>query len=160
MQTIIIEIIILGAIYALFSVFVQQKLLSGKYWELQNSINVKSKELMELSKTPSPNKEELAAKQKEVMSMASQSMKYSLKPMFVIFPLFIIVYYYALPAAFAVSAAALVLPFGLSYKTLFIVVSFIIGFVLSMIFTTRNKKKAAAKAQPQAESSPQPKLQQ
>ncbi|HVA83111.1 MAG TPA: hypothetical protein VNF06_03035, partial [Candidatus Aquilonibacter sp.] len=70
-----------------------------------------------------------------------QSMKNQLKPMFVVFPLFIIVYYYALPFAFAAAAASATFPFNLHYQTLFIVVTFIIGFLTSMTLMSMDKKR-------------------
>lgn len=136
------EIIVIGVAYALLAVFVQRKLSNmDKMYEMQDNIKKKSDELMELTKAGNTSKEVLDAKQKEVMGIVSQSMKNQLKPMFVVFPLFIIVYYYALPFAFAAAAASATFPFNLHYQTLFIVVTFIIGFLTSMTLMSMDKKR-------------------
>ena len=142
MEVIAYEIIIIGVIYALFAVFIQRKLSNmDKMYEMQDTIKAKSDELMALTKAGNASKEVLDAKQKEVMGIVSQSMKNQLKPMFVVFPLFIIVYYYALPFAFAAAAASAIFPFALHYQTLFIVVTFIIGFLTSMTLMSMDKKR-------------------
>lgn len=157
MQIIEYVLIAVSVIYALVAVFLQRKLSNmDKMYELQDSIKVKSNELMELTKQGT-SKEVLDAKQKEVMSMVSQSMRFQLKPMFVVFPLFLIVYYVALPAVFAPMVGTStfdIFGFSLNYQTLFIAVTFVVGFGLSMTLMSLDKKRLK-RAKDQAALSPQ-----
>lgn len=142
----ILEYAIIGVAiaYALLAVFLQRKLSNmDKMYELQDQIKAKSNELMELTKK-NTSKDILDAKQKEVMGMVSQSMRFQLKPMLVVFPMFLIVYYLALPAVFAPIVAGTVFNiFGISfgYQGLFILVAFIIGFGASMLLMSLDKKR-------------------
>lgn len=136
------EIIAIGAIYALFAVYLQRRLSNmDTMYATQDAIKAKSDELVAMTKQGAA-KEQLDLKQKEVMAMVSQSMKSQLKPMLVVFPLFIIVYYYAIPFAFASAAASLTFTmFNFDYKTLFIVVTFVVGFFTSMTLMSLDKKR-------------------
>ncbi|MDE1828118.1 MAG: DUF106 domain-containing protein [Candidatus Micrarchaeota archaeon] len=156
METLGIEIIIIGVAYALLAVTVQRKLSNmKKMYETQDIIKQKSNELMELTKKGVTDKALLDAKQKEVMAMVSQSMKSQLKPMFVVFPLFLIVYYWALPAGIGPLAGTQTFTsFNLDYKTLFIVVTFIVGLSVSMVLMqldkrSMKKEKLAQQSAPQ-----------
>jgi len=156
MEILGIEIIIIGVAYALLAVTVQRKLSNmKKMYEMQDSIKEKSNELMELTKKGNTDKALLDAKQKEVMGMVSQSMKFQLKPMFVVFPLFLVVYYWALPAGIGPLAGTQTFTmFNLDYKTLFIAVTFLVGLTVSMGLMQLDKRKMK-KEKLAAQSAPQ-----
>ncbi|MDE1874182.1 MAG: DUF106 domain-containing protein [Candidatus Micrarchaeota archaeon] len=151
-----IEITVIALAYVVFSVFVQRKLVDmRKMQETQDVIKQKSKELNELSKSGA-SQEKLAEKQKEITSMLGQSMRSQLKPMFVVLPIFFVVYYLVFPAVFP-SSLQITVPFismTLGYQTYFIAVAFVGGMVLSFglmfrdrIRLAREKKQAEAAQQ-------------
>ncbi len=96
-QTQEVIIAILAVIYALVSVAVQRKLSNAKRLrEIQAHISKVTKEMNLMMKEKKPDAE-IQAKQKEIMPLLSESMRSSLKPMFVILPMFLIVYYVLVP---------------------------------------------------------------
>jgi uncharacterized membrane protein (DUF106 family) len=90
-------IVILAVIYAMVSVVIQRKLSNAKRLrEIQAHIAKVTKEMNAMMKAKASDAE-IAAKQKEMMPLLGESMKSSLKPMFVILPMFLIVYYVLVP---------------------------------------------------------------
>jgi uncharacterized membrane protein (DUF106 family) len=90
-------IVALGLVYALFAVAIQRALSNPKRLrEIQAQISKATKEINQMVKSKVPEAQ-IMAKQKEIMPLLGESMKSSMKPMFVILPLFLIVYYVLVP---------------------------------------------------------------
>ncbi len=121
-------VIVIGALYTLASVLLQRKLMNPKRMrEVQSQIKKLTNELNALVKSNAP-KEQQAAKQSEVMKLMGESMRTSMKPMFVIMPIFLVVYYLVLPA--------LLLAVGMATKSgqsVFFYTVLILGLVSSMV---------------------------
>lgn len=150
-----IEVTILALAYVAFSITMQRKLTNPKRtYEIQREIQEKTKELNEMSKNKA-SPDQLAKKQKEVTTLLSESMRSQMKPMFVILPIFFVVFYLVFPAAFPSNpnVTVPVVSWTLNYKTYFIAVSFVLGFVLSMGLMLNDKIKLGAAKKPE---SPQP----
>jgi uncharacterized membrane protein (DUF106 family) len=129
-----IEIVVtaIAIAYVAFSVTAQRKLTNPKRtYEIQQVIKDKTKELNEMSKNKA-SQEQMAKKQKEITGLLSESMRSQMKPMFVILPVFFIMFYVVFPAIFPTNPNVSVLSMDFDYKTYFILVSFVLGFVLSM----------------------------
>ena len=139
----IAELIALTAIlYTLLSFYIQRKMSNiKKVYEMQEQIKSKSKELNEMVKRGASN-DELLAKQKEVMSLASKSMMSQMKPMVIILPLFLIVYYLLLPILFPSHPMVYLGGAKFAYNTFFIIVVFIFGLLLSITVTVRDRRIA------------------
>ena len=151
-----IEITIIAIVYVMFSVYVQRRLIDMKHMqEVQETIKQKSKELNEMSKNKA-SQEVLLAKQKEITSLLSKSMSSQLKPMFVVLPIFFVVYYLVFPAVFTTnpSITVPVLALTLNYKSYFIMVAFVVGLALSLGLMLRDRIRFA-KEKKQAEQSQQ-----
>lgn len=148
-----LEITILAMAYVVFSVTMQRKLTNPKRtFEIQQEIKKKTNELNEMVKAKA-SQDQLAKKQKEVTGLLSESMRSSMKPMFVILPIFFIMFYLVFPAVIPASTQVNVFAMKFDYKTYFIIVSFIVGFVLSMSFMLYDKVRLGKK--PAAEQPPQ-----
>lgn len=140
-----IEITMVALVYVVFSVVVQRKLVDMKRMqEVQEIIKGKSKELNELSKNKA-SQDVLMAKQKEITSLLGQSMKSQLKPMFVVLPIFFVVYYLVFPAVFTTNPSVTVpiISMTLNYKSYFIAVAFVAGIILSMALMLRDRMRLA-----------------
>ncbi len=140
------EIIAIGVIYSILTVVLQRKLsdMKGMY-AIQEEIKKRSAELQRLAKENADVKI-LEAKQKEVMGMLGKSMKNQFKPMLVVFPMFLLVYYVALPWAFGASATVTIFGNSMGYQTLFIYTVFVAGIVVSMSLMTLDKRKLKEEA--------------
>jgi uncharacterized membrane protein (DUF106 family) len=154
-----IEITLIALVYVIFSISMQRKLTNPKRtYEIQDAIKQKSKELSELSKNRA-SQEQLMAKQKEVTALLSESMRSQLKPMFVILPVFFIMYYVLFPAAFPSNSTVTLISVKFNYKTYFIVLAFVFGLALSVIMMLRDKakmKKLEANPSEPSDSKPLP----
>ncbi len=122
--------------YAIINVTVQRKISNAKRMRSINAQMTKlSKELNEMIKNKA-GQSEIEAKQKEMMPMLKESMMSSFKPMFVILPMFALVYYVLIPA----------LPFSAGHvkgvQELFFITVFIVGFVLAMVLLVRDRRIA------------------
>ncbi len=94
-----VELIVVGmaVAYTLISIFAQRKLTNPKRMrEIQYKAKMMQKEMNEMMKNKA-SQEELMAKQKEFMPLMGEQMKNSMKPMLVILPLLLIVYYVIMP---------------------------------------------------------------
>ncbi|MGC8676013.1 MAG: DUF2208 family protein [Candidatus Micrarchaeia archaeon] len=140
-MTILGFVLMLGAAaYVALSIFLQRKLVNTKRLrEIQSIIKAKSKELTELSKNHA-DAETLASKQKELTPLLSETMKMQFKPMLVILPIFIIVYYAVLPAFFAPGTKLSLFSFSMTYQIYFIVFSFIFGIIASIFVAIYDRK--------------------
>ncbi|MCL4383806.1 MAG: EMC3/TMCO1 family protein [Candidatus Marsarchaeota archaeon] len=140
-----LAIIIISILYISFTLFIQRKVSDTKKMrQIQSRIQEVSKELNELIKNKAPN-EEISKKQKEVMPLITSSLKLQLKPMFIIFPLFALIYYIALPTIFKpVSADTIkIFSYNLNYQSFFFAIVFILGIISSIIILIYDKKLAA-----------------
>lgn len=136
-----IELVAVAAVYATFSLLLQRKLVNvDKMYEIRAKMNEGTKKLSELIKSNAA-KEEIAKKQKEIMEISTQQMTAQFKPMIVIFPIFLLLYYVILPLHFNLSANTSLLSFTLSYHLLFIIALFVIGILLSIIFSVYDRKR-------------------
>ena len=130
-----IMIIVIAVAYTAISIFAQRKLTNPKRMrEIQYKAKVMQKEMNEMLKNKAPQ-EELMAKQKEFMPLMGEQLKSSMKPMLVILPLLLIVYYVIMP----------VLPLGAgnltSSKELFFIVVFGLGIVSAIVILLYDKGK-------------------
>ncbi|MFP3279026.1 MAG: EMC3/TMCO1 family protein [Candidatus Micrarchaeota archaeon] len=136
-------IVLIALLYTLFSFVIQRKMANmKKVYELQEIIKQKSKELSDMVKNGAKN-EELMLKQREVMSLASESMINQMKPMIIILPLFLVVYYWLLPLIFPTHPEVAIDGIKFAYNTFFIIAVFIFGLILSfsVMLVDRNKRK-------------------
>ncbi|MDE1855807.1 MAG: DUF106 domain-containing protein [Candidatus Micrarchaeota archaeon] len=143
------EIVVVAVVYALGALFLQRKVTNmHKMYEMQDQIKQKSDELMKHTKEGTKTKEELAAMQKEVMTMVSMSMRNQMKPMLVMLPTFLVVYYALIPYVFGTVAAGLTFTsFNLTYQSFFLSVAIVVGLVCSVALMLLDKRKRkAAKA--------------
>ncbi len=138
----IVELISAGVAYAIFSVVIQRRLSNiDKMYELRARMGQHTKELMEMTKTNAP-KEKIASKQKDLTNTSMESMKNQMKPMLIVLPIFAVVYYLLIPMGFGKSGISIsLLGFTLNYQLLFIVVTFVSGIVLSILFSMRDRKR-------------------
>lgn len=134
-----IILIVIAVAYALFAVFIQRKLSNAKRLrEIQAQISKTTKEMNQMMKDKVPEAQ-IMAKQKEMMPLLGESMRSSMKPMFVILPLFLIVYYVLIPK----------IPFGApstpkSIQAFFFIVVFVVGIITAiamMIYDKQQTKK-------------------
>ncbi|MGC8479682.1 MAG: EMC3/TMCO1 family protein [Candidatus Micrarchaeia archaeon] len=138
----LIELVTAGIFYAIFAIIVQRRLSNiDKMYELRAKMNKSTKELMELTKS-NATKDKISTKQKELTDASMSSMKLQMKPMLIIFPIFAVVYYLLVPMGFSKSGILVnLLGFTLNYQLLFIVVTFVSGICLSIIFSLRDRKR-------------------
>jgi len=136
-------IVLIAVLYTLFSFVIQRKMANmKKVYEMQEIIKQKSKELSDMVKNGAKN-EELMLKQREVMSLASKSMINQMKPMIIILPLFLVVYYWLLPLIFPTHPAIIIDGVKIAYNNFFIIVVFVFGLILSfsVMLIDRSKRK-------------------
>ncbi|MDE1761685.1 MAG: DUF106 domain-containing protein [Candidatus Micrarchaeota archaeon] len=157
LSDIYIVMLILGGIgYSLLTVGVQYALTNMKrVYELQGIMQIKTKELNELAKKD-PRHPSVKAKQDEVMQLASESMKNQTKPMLVLFPVSLAVFYVILPWAVpGIHAPPLVPVLNLSYyQGLFIVTSIIFNIVITRVMQRRLVKKEEPQLEAEAAKLP------
>jgi uncharacterized membrane protein (DUF106 family) len=152
MLEISVAITIAAIAYVLLSVFLQRRLVNMKrVYEVQEIIKRKTKELTDMGKAGA-DQAALAAKQKEITGLLSESMKSQLKPMFVVLPLFLVLYYLVLPAVFPPPLSVSLFSMTLDYRAYFILVSFVLGFVLSTALMVRDKSRASKAAKIEAQA--------
>jgi uncharacterized membrane protein (DUF106 family) len=142
-------IALIAVLYTLLSFVIQRKMANmKKVYEMQEIIKQKSKELNDMVKNGAKN-EELVLKQREVMSLASESMINQMKPMIIILPLFLVVYYWLLPSIFPTHPQIIIGGAKFAYNTLFIIMVFTFGLILSfsvmLIDRSKRKKEQQAK---------------
>ncbi|MCL4381819.1 EMC3/TMCO1 family protein [Candidatus Marsarchaeota archaeon] len=139
-------IVALAVIYTVSSVFLQRKLSNPKRMrQIQRTIKEHTKKLNEMIKNKAA-KEEITAKQSEIMPLMSESMKNQMKSMLVVFPIFLLLYYELLPQlantmGFAQDSINLV-GFALNYQTFFFVIIFMTGIISTITIMVYDRKKA------------------
>lgn len=142
-------IIVAGVLYTIGAAVVQRKLTNPKKnREMQDQIKIYSKEINELIKKNAP-KEEISAKQSQMMPLVRQSMTANLKSTIVLIPSFLVVYYLIVPWLFGgLGTSTIAFSIGsynvsLEYKGLFFVCVFVLGITTSigiMIYDRRRAK--------------------
>lgn len=143
-------IVALAVIYTVSSVFLQRKLSNPKRMrQIQRTIKEHSKKLNEMIKNKA-TKDEITAKQSEIMPLMSESMKNQMKSMLVIFPIFLLLYYELLPQLAGVMGFAKdsvnLLGFALNYQTFFFVIIFMTGIISTITIMLYDRKKAKEEA--------------
>ena len=132
-----VVIIAIGICYTLLSVFLQRKLTNPKKLrDIQSRMKQLTKEMNEMTKANAP-KEQIMAKQSEIMPLMGESMRAQLKSTFVLLPMFVVFYYLFIPN----------LPLGVSgavasVKTLFFITVFAFGMVMLVVTTLYDRRKA------------------
>jgi uncharacterized membrane protein len=142
-----IEVTLVAVAYVLVSISLQRRLANPRQtYKVQDDIKRKSNELSELTKNKAAQAQ-IDAKQKEITGLLSQSMKASMKPMLVVLPFFLVLYYLVFPNFFPAAATVSLFSMTLSYKTYFVAISFVVGLVIStsmMVYDRAKMKKEAA----------------
>ncbi len=143
----IVIIASLAVAYTFISIFLQRKLSNPKrIAEIQGIIKENSARLKELTKQGAST-EEIMAKQKEVLPLMTETMKYQFKPMLIIMPLFLLLYYLVVPSlasTFKMSSSVHLMSFNFSNMNFFFVITFVLGLIVSvtfMIYDRRARKK-------------------
>lgn len=146
LQTIVLEILAAAVVYICIAVTIQRKLVDmPKMYAMQAEMQLKSKELQELSKSGA-SQDILMQKQSEVSKLLMTSMKSQFKPILVVVPMFLVVYYYLLPLGFGGQAfPTIIVPLlgTLSYQRVFFYTVFVLGLVLSLSLQWNDKRKMA-----------------
>jgi uncharacterized membrane protein (DUF106 family) len=149
-QYLIWIIVALAIGYAAFSIFIQRKLSNPKrIREIQRKVNENQKKLNEMIKSGAP-KEAIQAKQKDLMPNMSEMMKYQIKPMLVILPSFVLLYWILLPNLISSLGASkstinFILP-NVTYQSFFIILEFIIGIAVSIVVMVYDRRKGKQEA--------------
>lgn len=146
-----IEITVITIAYILLANLIQRKLVNPRRLaELQYLIKTKTKELNELHKS-NASPEAKKAKADELNAHFMENMRHSFRPMIVMFPFFIIVYYVLLPYAFPSNPNVTIpiLAMTLDYKLYFIYASVVFGILLSLLLQRYDRKKMLEEKQQQ-----------
>lgn len=129
-----IIIVAIAMVYVVASVFVQRKLSNPKKMRyLQARIKGIQGEFTQMMKSNAP-KEQINAKQMELLKHTKESMQNSMKPMIVIFPMLLIFEYALLPS----------LPLGVSVasmQSMFFWAIVILGLASSVVIMLYDRKK-------------------
>lgn len=151
-----IELIGIGALYALSSITLQRKLINvDKMYEIRAELNAKQKELLQMSKSNS-DRESITAKYRELNKLMSESMKNQIKPTFVILPAFLLLYYVLLPTLIPthpsytifpqpINLALITIPNVWGYRAVAVATAVIVGIVLSIAFSVYDRKRLREK---------------
>ncbi|MDE1860286.1 MAG: DUF106 domain-containing protein [Candidatus Micrarchaeota archaeon] len=138
---ILIGLICFAIAYSIFSVMMQRRLANmPRVSELQRNMKTKMDEYKTKAKGSASN-DELSKIQSELGAISSELMKHQLKPMLVIFPVFIVVFYFFLPAIFPPQTAVTLFSYPLSYRSTFVVVAAVLGIALSSTLMLRDRRK-------------------
>ncbi len=131
-----ILLIAIAVAYTLISI-AAQRLLSNpkKMREIQARVQIMQKEMNAMLKSNAPQ-EELMKKQKEFMPLLGEQMKNSMKPMLVILPLLMALYYLIIPHIPIIASNNIS-----GSKTFFFIVVFGLGIVSAAIVLLYDRKK-------------------
>lgn len=143
-QSVALSIILIGIAYAVFAIVLQRKINDPKKMRaLQKQINDLTKEINEMAK----RKEDVTEKQKLIMPLMGDTMKLQMRTIFVVLPLFFLVYYGAIPFLYhPFFGTEYTIIYPMSYQTLFFATVFVLGFVLSFAILEYDKRKAKEEA--------------
>lgn len=126
-----IEVTAVAAASVIVSASLQRKLVDqNENRRRQAAIKEKTKELTKLAEGKS-DESALAAKQKEITGLLSETMRAQMKPMFAVLPISLAIYYLVLPSVFPAALTISLFSMNLNYKTYFIIVAFVLGLVIS-----------------------------
>jgi uncharacterized membrane protein (DUF106 family) len=132
--------------YTFTSVALQRRLTNPKKLrEIQDRMKSVSNELNSMIKSNAAQ-EEIKAKQQELMPLMSTSMKAQFKPMFVILPIFLVLYYWLMPQLFVSTSKTAV-------QSLFFIVVFVLGLASSFVVLAYDRKKAKEEREARARAS-------
>jgi uncharacterized membrane protein (DUF106 family) len=131
-------IIAICVVYTLGSVALQRKLTNPKRMrEVQARVKQLTNEMNLLAKS-NATKEMITAKQNEMMPLMSESMRTMMKPMFVVLPIFLVLYYVMLPAL----AAPLGVAGGAkSVQLLFFTITLVLGLISTAVILMYDRMK-------------------
>jgi len=138
-------IVVIAVAYSLGSLALQRKLANPKKMrEIQARVKEHTKKLNEMVKSGAP-KEEIMAKNKEVMPLVMESTKHQMKPMIVILPIFLLLYdvllpYMATSMGFSKATIDFIFP-NMNYQLFFFAVVFIVGMITTVFVMIYDKKK-------------------
>ena len=137
---VILAVVLLAIAYTSTTLKIQRKVSNPKKMrEIQTRMQQLNREMTEMIKM----KQDVRAKQAELMPLLKESMNGQLKSMFIVLPLFFAVYYGALPMLFHVYGGdQIMFIVPLSYSSLFIATAFVFGFSLGMALMLRDRIKA------------------
>ncbi len=133
----------LAVAYTIASVFIQRKLSNPKrIAEIQSIIKQNSEHLKELTKQGA-SANEIMAKQREIFPLMTESMKYQFKPMLIILPLFLALYYLVVPSlssVFKMPSTVHLMSLNFSSMNLFFAITFILGLIVSLAFMVYDRR--------------------
>jgi len=137
-------IVVIAVAYSMGSLTLQRKLANPKKMrEIQARVKEHTKKLNEMVKSGAP-KEEIMAKNKEVMPLVMESTKHQMKPMIVILPIFLLLYDVLLPymaTSMGFSTTTINFIFTMNYQLFFFAVVFIVGMITTVFVMIYDKKK-------------------
>ncbi|MCL5412501.1 MAG: EMC3/TMCO1 family protein [Candidatus Marsarchaeota archaeon] len=139
--TIEVAIILIAALYTSTTVLLQRKMSNPKRMRAARAEMKRIQDEMKVLLKNKASREEIAAKQKEIMPLVSATTKGQLKSMFIILPVFLILYDVILPAAFGSVTGTVNFIFQLNYQGLFFACVFILGMVATVITLAYDRKK-------------------
>ena len=134
-QTNVAIVIAMALVYTVIIILVQRKITDPKViMEAQKEIKRLTDELGALTKNNAPQ-QEIMAKQAELMPHLNGQIKNQFKSLFVVIPLYLVVYYYLLPS----------IPLGFptikAEQSLFFWTSALIGIIYAIAFSIYQKRK-------------------
>ena len=142
---VIVFIVVIAVAYSLGSLALQRKLANPKKMrEIQARVKEHTNKLKEMTKNGA-SKEEIMAKNKEVMPLVMESTKHQMKPLIAILPIFLILYDVLLPyvaTSMGFSKATVDFIFMMNYQYLFFAIVFIVGMITTVFVMLYDKKKA------------------
>jgi len=128
-----IAVISIGVAYTLISVLLQRRLSNPKRMrEVQARLRAMTGEMNALARN-NASKEEIAAKNRELIPLMKESMNNSMKPMLVVLPLFLILYYVLLPSIPAALGPTK------SVQLTFFLTSLVLGLISSVVILFYDK---------------------
>ena len=141
-----LEIIVaIAVVYAGLVILVQRRLGNvDKMYEIRARMSSSQKHLMQLIKDNAP-KETISEKQRELMGISTESMKLQFKPMLVVLPMFLLLYYVILPMKFNMGLNVTVLTYTVSYHFFFVALLFVVGLLFSILFSVYDRRRLRGK---------------
>jgi len=146
-----VAVVVIGMVYAVGSIFLQRKVTNpAKQREIQAKVKILTKEMQEKVK----RNEDISAHQKQLMTHMGESMKLQMRSMFLILPLFLVIYYLALPYVFKPyqNTDVVLWSIPLTYTSLFFATALIVGLISSGVILLRDRKLIKAMQQTPAEN--------
>jgi uncharacterized membrane protein (DUF106 family) len=145
----------IAIVYTFTSVALQRRLADPKKLrEMQDRMKSLSSELNSMIRSNAAQ-DAIKAKQQELMPLMSTSMMAQFKPMLVILPIFLVLYYWILPQTMFGPAAQVqfFILRGSAAQVIFFMVVFVLGLVSSFVVLSYDKKKAKEEREARAHAS-------